>query len=517
MSQILKLENYLKEQLLSYQINGEILTINNKDYYIVSDDSNVFEIELPKKYNIDDTENIEDYIYEFGGRWYFQKFGEEPSLTEIKYIGEAVQKLPTKSFLGIHSGYELMNGIGVYKEWVKKGKFLGVKTLGLCEKSSLSGAITFQTECQNNGIKPVVGMEVPIINPQGKTFFVKAYCKDFQGWFNLLKFNTILNIDNKNHVEEEFLNENHEGLYIITDPKTTNFEDYPKLADYFQLDTVNFLNEEKDVWYLENLEKFILSTEISSISITDAYYLENNDFETREALWNISKEYDDRTDNQFFKNKDRYASELISMFEEGNKSWIKLFKEAVSNEAIVSENCNFSYDTNTRHLPKYKMTPEESEQFSTSEELFLHLVKQGFKKKKIKDPQRYIDRLKIEIDVLKKGDVIDYFLSLYDIIQFSKREHMLIGMGRGSAGGSLVAYLLEIIKIDPIEFDLLFERFLNSGRMGVWEDRLLYSLEFEDGSTVELPEGTLVRVNRNNKETVIQIHEIQESDDLIKY
>jgi len=163
------------------------------------------------------------------------------------------------------------------------------------------------------------------------------------------------------------------------------------------------------------------------------------------------------------------------------------------------------------------MTPEEAKQFGTSEELFLHLVKQGFKKKKIKDPQRYIDRLKIEIDVLKKGDVIDYFLSLYDIIQFSKRESMLIGMGRGSAGGSLVAYLLEIIKIDPIEFDLLFERFLNSGRMGVWEDRPLYSVQLEDGSLIELAEGTLVRVMRNNKETVIQIHELQEGDDVLKY
>lgn len=514
MSQITKLEKYCSEQLLSYKIEKEIITIKDKSYYIVTDNQNVFEVELPKKYSED---GVEDYVYEFGGRWYFQKFGEEPSLSEIKYIGEAVQKLPTKSFLGIHSGYELMNGVGVYKEWVKKAKFLGVKTLGICEKSSLSGVITFQVECENNGIKPIIGMEVPIINSTGKTFTVKLYCRGFQGWFNLLKFNTVLNIDGKNHVEEEFLNKNRLGLYVVVDPKTTDFENYPKTADYFQLDTVRFLNEEKDTWYIDNLEKFITLGDIGPISICDAYYLESNDKDTREALWNISKGYDDRTDNQFFKNKDKYASELISMFEEGNKSWIKLFKDAVSNETVVSENCNFSYDTNTRHLPKYKMTPEEKEKFSTSEELFLYLVKKGFKEKKIKEPQKYLDRLKIEIEVLKKGDVIDYFLSLHDIIQFAKREHILTGIGRGSAGGSLVAYLLGIIKLDPLDFDLLFERFLNSGRMGLWEDRPLYSLLLDDGSTVELAEGTLVRVIRDDKEIVVQIHEVKENDDIIKF
>lgn len=513
MSQIKKLENYLKEQLFLFKIEGEILTINNKDYYIVSDDSNVFDVELPKKY----IDEVEDYIYEFGGRWYFQKFGEEPSLTEVRYIGQAVQKLPTKSFLGIHSGYELMNGVGIYKDWVKKAKFLGVKTLGICEKKSLSGVITFQLECEKNSIKPVIGMEIPVINTKSKISILKVYCKDFQGWSNLLKFNTVLNIDNKNYIEEEFLETNSSGLYIIVDPKFTSFEDYPKVSNYFQLDTVRFLNEEKDSWYIDNLEKFILSKEIQSISICDAYYLESNDFETREALWDISKEYDERTNNQFFKNKDKYASELISLFEDGNKSWITLFREATNNENLVSENCNFSYDTNTRHLPKYKMTPEESLQFKNSEELFIHLVKEGFVNMKVKNPQKYIDRLKVEIEVLRKGDVIDYFLSLYDIIQFAKRENILTGIGRGSAGGSLVAYLLGIIRVDPLEFDLLFERFLNSGRMGVWEDRPLYSLELENGSVIELPEGALVRVIRDNKEIVVQIHEVQENDEIIKY
>jgi DNA polymerase-3 subunit alpha len=514
MNQIKKLENYLKEQLLSFKITGDILTIDNKDFYIVSDDTNVFEVNLPEEYE----EQVEEYVYEFCGRWYTQKFGEEPSLSELKYKGEAVQKLPIKSFLGIHSGYELMNGVGLYKEWVKKAKFLGIETLGICEKHSLSGAFAFQQECQKNGLKSIIGMQVDVkVNSNQKICTVKLYCKDFQGWLNLLKLNTILNVDGKTYIEEDFFNKNTDGLIIIIDPKTTDYNASLEVADYYQLDTVKFINENRDDEYIDNLEKFIMNDILlQPISICDAYYLEQRDFETREVLWDINKGYDDKTDNQYFKNRDQYAKELISMFENGNESWKKLFKLAIANEKTVVEECNFVYDTNSRHLPKYKMTEEQSKQFETSEQLFMHLIKKGFKDKGIKE-QKYIDRLKVEIDVLRKGDVIDYFLSLYDIIQFSRRVDMLTGLARGSAAGSLVAYLLDLIKIDPLDFDLLFERFLNIGRMGEWVDAPLYSLEMEDGSVVEIMEGTLIRLIRDGKEMIVPIDEVQESDEILKY
>ena len=115
------------------------------------------------------------------------------------------------------------------------------------------------------------------------------------------------------------------------------------------------------------------------------------------------------------------------------------------------------------------------------------------------------------------GDVIDYFLSLHDIIGYAKRQKMLTGIGRGSAGGSLVAYLMGIIQVDPMRFDLLFERFLNEGRMGRFEDRPSYKITQEDGSIVEFEEGSLVRIKRNNKDRVVFVHELVEGDDIIIY
>src|SRR5690606_8316396 len=264
---------------------------------------------------------VDGFVYYFGGRWYLQDADEEKAqLRELLYIGSSVQKLPTESFLGVHSGYELMNGMALYKNWVKKAKFLGVKNLGICEKHTLSGVLVFQNECKYSNIKSIIGMTLSI---QGASQFdVKLYVKNFQGWLNLLYFNSLINVDKQSSVELSQFRERLDGLYVVVDPKSMDFSECKALGSnvhFYQLDTVNFLNEDRDSWYVDNLEKFILSG-LEPISITDAYYLEKEDFRTREVLWTIAKAFDEKTDNQFFKNKDQYAGELIQMFEQGQKS-----------------------------------------------------------------------------------------------------------------------------------------------------------------------------------------------------
>lgn len=519
MIQSKKLKNYCKSKLLDFDIDEDkYLVLRDgeveSEYLIVDDEQLLFDEDL--EFLPITKDSVDGFVYEFCGRWYLQDSdNKEVQLRELINIGKAVQKLPTKSFLGIHSGYELMNGVGLYKEWINKAKFLGIEALGICEYSTLSGVLVFQNTCKDAEIKPIIGLSIPVIGLE--KFNLKLYVRNFQGWLNLLKFNSLLNVDKEKAIKLDYLKENIEGLFLIADPKTTEFSELENLnIDFYQLDTVNFLNEETDTWYINNLEKYLLS-DLKPISICDAYYLEKEDYKTREVLWTIGKSFDEKTNNQFFKNRDQYAEELIRMFDESDKTWITLYKEAIKNEAELVEQCNFSYDTDTRHLPKYIMSEEESSQFNSNEDLFIHLVKEGFKAKDIKDSQKYIERLRIEIDVLRKGDVIDYFLSLHDIIRYAKSQEMLTGIGRGSAGGSLVAYLLGIIQIDPLEFDLLFERFLNSGRMGSYEDRPSFKFTLEDSSVVELAEGSLIRVLRDSKEKVIFVHEVQEEDDLIKY
>lgn len=521
MEQPKRLAKYLKSKLIKFEIFDEKYLVlgeddDEKEFLIVSESAMIMDenmIFLP----ISDTE-VDGFVYSFCGRFYLQDYEEEQAqMIELINYGKAVQNLPIKSFLGIHSGYELLNGSGSYSNWIKKAKFLGAETLGICEKHTLSGALVFQNECQQNGIKSIIGMTIQI---NGKELFdIKAYAINFQGWLNLLKFNSKINVDKETYIELEYLIANRLGLYIVADPKEMNFNEvelFENHIDFYQLDTTTFLNEDKDTWFINNMEKF-LGSDLRPISINDAYYLEKEDYVARETLWKIGKIFGDRTDNQYFKNSDQYAKELISMFDSEDKSWVTLYKEAMANENILVDSCNFIYDTGTRHLPAYEMSEEESKNHNTNEELFIHLCTKGLKNKGLSNESKYIQRLKDEIVILKRGDVIDYFLILNDIVNYAVSQEMLTGIGRGSAGGSLVAYLLGIIHVDPLEFDLLFERFLNSGRMGYFEDRPNFIYEGKDGESVELAEGELARVIRNNKERVVYCEDVKVGDRIIKF
>lgn len=510
-----KLKEYCISKSLDFEIEEGILTIDEKEYEIIDNDIQVFNEDL--EVNVVMLYDIDDIVFFFGGRWYVQNVHEEVSFTELKYIGKALQQIPSKSFLGIHTGYELMNGLGMVKDYVKKGKFLGMETLGICEKNSLSGVLAFQEACIKEKIKPITGMSVTVI---GKVNYeIKLYVKNFQGWLDLLKINEILNVESNLGITIEQLRSLSKDLFVISDPKVMPFnetEGNEDLIDYYQLDTVQFSNPDVDKEFLSNLKKFILS-DFDPISIVDSYYLEPEDFKTREVIWSVGKAFDLRTTNQYMKSSEQYAMELIQMFKEGNTSWRKLYKIATENERNLILNCNFVYDTNTRHLPKYIMSEEEAEQFETNDQLFMHLIMEGFNSKNIENRQLYIDRLKVEIEVLQFADVIDYFLSLYDIVRYAEDNDILVGLARGSAAGSLVAYLMDIIKIDPLEFDLLFERFLNVGRAGNYEDRPLYIFTMDDGTKLELPEGTLVRINRNGRETADLVDKLIEGDEILKY
>jgi DNA polymerase-3 subunit alpha len=510
MKQLNKLTAYLDSKLIQYEIEGTLIKINNLSYSLVDESAKIFDEDMDFLPTC--KEEVDGLIYEFAGRWYTNVQEETLTLTELIYQGGAKQKIPTNNFLGIRSGYELGNGLGNYSTYINKAKFLGTTALGICEKNTLAGVLDFQKVCLKNNIKPVTGMTITI---KGKNciYDSKVYAKNFQGWLALLKFNEMINVHDSGSIELSLIDYYKEDIYIVADPKSMPYNELEPLFNYYQLDTVSFVDEEKDKWYTNNLEQF-LKGDLEPISITDSFYLEQEDFQTREFMWTFLKKFDEQTSNQYFKNKDQYAKELIQMFDD--KSWVNFFKVAIKNEKELTEGCSFVYDTTTRHLPKYIMTEGESEMFESNEKLFLHLIKLGMKEKGLQG-ERYIERLKAEIVVLKSAEVIDYFLSQYDVMKWARDRDMLTGIGRGSAGGSLIAYLLNITRMNPLDFDLLFERFLNIGRMGFFEDRPEYTVSTDDGKNIVFQEGDLIRISRNNRETVVFIEDLKENDEIIRF
>ena len=467
------LVTYLKSNKIPFkEIDEDRILINSEKYFLVRPDEDglLFTEDFVL---IVDEDDCEKYVYRFGGNWYWEekKNYNHPKLNELKYIGECVQELETNSFLGIHGGYEILNGSRMYDDWCKKAKFFGIKTLGICEKNTLAGTLRFQLTCQKKGIKPILGATYTVFREsEDFKYDIKLFAKTEIGWTNLLMINKEVNVINSSKFIEEFrLSSLLKDVFVVIDPKSIDFDKLDWLVevmDYYQLDTVEYVNNSRDKEYLENLKKYV-SSPLRPISITDAYYLDQQDSGIKRILNGISEVREYESSNQYFKNKDDYSDELSNLFNIKDESFFDVLEQSLLNEQYVVSSCNFLISTEGRHLPAYEMTAEQKSKYATNLDFFWGLIEEGLRKKSIPEEELeiYLQRVETEVEVIQIGDVVDYFLILWDIIQWCKTQDILVGIGRGSSGGSLVAWLLEITQLNPLQFNLLFERFLNKGRI----------------------------------------------------
>lgn len=471
-----ELKEFLTKNKIRFQeVGEELFEIDGKTYGLsVPDSSNRF---FDTRCNfVGSPVKADRYVYKFGAEWYWLNVGSEKEVkfNRMRWVGLAnISMFPT-GFIGVHGQSEILNGSGNYFDWAKKAKFLGLKSLGICEKNSLSGVIKFQSACEAVGIKPIIGMEITVWKGGDVYYGLKCFAKDETGWLNLLSINKVINTENSRVIEEDVLFNYLDGVISVLDPKTSNFTDVRSTPfDYYQFDTVEYVKNDRDEWYLKNLKAFYNSKK-RPLPMCDAYYIDQEFSVVKGKLNRISSVTNYESHNQHFKDIEEYYDEVLAMFSE------EKIDEGIPDEFIadmldrldlVCEEVNFKVDTHHRHLPAYKMTPEQKEKYETNEDLFWDLIQQGCQKREFLFDQYgedvIMERIDREIKVIKLGESIDYFLILWDIVKWCRENGILTGIGRGSAGGSLVAYLLEITQLDPLRWGLLFERFLNEGRVKV--------------------------------------------------
>lgn len=532
-----KLKEYLTLNKIQFKhIKGNVVEIEGmtyslvppKDMYLLnakkdrirgSEHKGFFDQDFNFAYN---STGHDYFIIYFGGRYYRIKQDEEVELEELKYIGKAEAAYETETFLGVHGGYELLSGSRQYEDWTKKAKFLGVGVLGLCEKNTLAGTLKFQQACLKANIVPVIGETVTVKRENGSKYDLKLYVKDDFGWINLLDLNYEINNEGQGYVDEKYMLGKLSGLIAILDPKAIKFEDLFPLdlsIEYYQLDTVEYLSDDKDGEYLENLKKFV-NSELKPVTIVDAYYLDKEDAYIKEELAKIGKTFQDKTKNQYFKDNDDYfleLSELTSDFEKLDT----LFMKSLQGVAEIARECKFNIETGKRRLPTYDMTEQEREQYGTNENMFYSLIEEGLTRLYPDFGNEELDRIEKEVAVLEFGGFIDYFLITRDIINKASNtksksglNEILCGVGRGSAAGSIVSYLLGIVRVDPIKFKLLFERFLNAGRIGQQEEDDVVVLSMEDGTEKVLNLTDIVEVNRGGKFMFVHASDLLENDEI---
>lgn len=471
-----ELKEFLTKNKIRFkEVGEELFEIDGKTYGLsVPDSSNRF---FDTRCNfVGSPVKADRYVYKFGAEWYWLNVGSEKEVkfNRMRWVGLAnISMFPT-GFIGVHGQSEILNGSGNYFDWAKKAKFLGLKSLGICEKNSLSGVIKFQSACEAVGIKPIIGMEITVWKGGDVYYGLKCFAKDETGWLNLLSINKVINMENSRVIEEDVLFNYLDGVISVLDPKTSNFADVRNTPfDYYQFDTVEYVKNDRDEWYLKNLKTFYNSKK-RPLPMCDAYYIDQEFSVVKGKLNRISSVTNYESHNQHFKDIEEYYDEVLAMFSE------EKIDEGIPDEFIadmldrldlVCEEVNFKVDTHHRHLPAYKMTPEQKEKYETNEDLFWDLIQQGCQKREFLFDQYgedvIMERIDREIKVIKLGESIDYFLILWDIVKWCRENGILTGIGRGSAGGSLVAYLLEITQLDPLRWGLLFERFLNEGRVKV--------------------------------------------------
>ncbi len=369
----------------------------------------------------------------------------------------------------LQSSYSFNGSLIDIEKAVEKAASFGFKTLGLADINHMYGIVKFYRACLKNGIKPLLGLEVLVDDENFKEQNLLLYAKNDFGYKNLIKISSYLGDGNKT-LPVEVLENYSKGIIgvIVTDSgpfaeaiysdKLEVAEDIMhKISDgleslFLGLDLRDYSAEIKIVPRLEELGKTVI--------INNVLYLDKDDKEASTILRKIlQKDYD----NQGFFERDNLELNLK------NKDDLdKLYKNypiAIKNTLEMIEECNVVLDFSSLHLPKYPLENESSKdklRELTNKGLIRRLKQKSAYKEKY---QEYKERLEYELSIIEKMNYEDYFLIVWDFVLYAKKSEILVGPGRGSAAGSLVAYVLGIVDVDPLEFDLYFERFLNPERI----------------------------------------------------
>ena len=397
--------------------------------------------------------------------------------------------------LHIHSEFSLLDGANRIKDIPVIAKELGMDSIAITDHGAMFGVIDFYKACKANGVKPIIGCEVYVAprtrhdkDPKldSKYNHLILLAKDMQGYRNLSKLVSLSYTEGfyyKPRIDKEILEKYHEGLIccsaclagevsqaILQD----NMEEAKKVALWFK----NLFGED---YYLEiqnngvkaqvlvNQKLIELSKELNIplVATNDAHYSRREDAYNHEVLLCIQtgKKMSDEDRMRF------ETDELYIKSPEEMSDYFSNVPEAIENTVKIAEKCNVEFEFGHTILPNYDVP----EGYETHYDYIEDLTKKGLIKRygNIENasyenlPEEIKSRAEYELGVIKKMGYVDYFLIVWDYINYAKTHDIPVGPGRGSGAGSIVAYAIGITDIDPIKYNLLFERFLNPERISM--------------------------------------------------
>lgn len=379
------------------------------------------------------------------------------------------------------SSFTLLESPTKVKDLAENAKKKGYSALALTDVNITYGLVNFYKAAKETGIKPLLGMQLRIngLIDQANKYDLIVIAKDDQGYKNILRLSSAVNLLTENGEKENVLEleelKKYLGHLVIITPSNLHSElkmlqtnnpnmgaNYVRtLKDAVPTSSSIYLGVYADQGqqeYINYLRSLATQFELSLAAVEDGQYLNRNEQFLRRTLQAIKS-------NTHLENVEQLAKQAGSHYlrtsEELQVNYRKFgIEDALENAEKIGQLCNAKITFQDPQLPKFKQN-----KFPTSKEYLHSLAQNGLAKRfKGRIPERYQKRLDYELKVINEMGFDDYFLIVWDVMNFAHSVHITTGPGRGSAAGSLVSYALRITEVDPLEYNLLFERFLNPAR-----------------------------------------------------
>ena len=390
--------------------------------------------------------------------------------------------------LHVHTEYSLLDGSSKIKELTARAKELGMDSLAITDHGVMYGVIDFYRAAKEVGIKPILGCEVYVAPGSGfdrentggedRYYHLVLLAENDQGYKNLMKIVSKGFVEGfyyKPRVDYEVLETYHEGVIALSACLAGEVQKYLARGMYEEamrsaqryegiFGKNNFFLELQDHGLPEQkmvnqgLLRLSRDTGIELVATNDIHYTFAEDEKAHDILLCIQTGKKVADEDRM-----RYAGgQYYCKSEEEMQALFPYAREALENTHKIAERCNVEIEFGVTKLPKYEV-PEGFDSWT----YLNHLCREGFKTRYPKDDGTLSRRLDYELDVIRTMGYVDYFLIVWDFINYARSKDIMVGPGRGSAAGSIVSYTLGITNIDPVRYNLLFERFLNPERVSM--------------------------------------------------
>ncbi len=390
--------------------------------------------------------------------------------------------------LHVHTTYSLLDGACRVSDLVKRTAELKLPALAITDHGNLFGAVEFYHACMKGGVKPIVGVEA-YVAPRHRTdragtgikesnAHLVLLAKDETGYANLIRLVTLAYLEGfyyKPRIDKESLKQHREGLIALTsclkgvlnvhleqeqyDHARRELDDYCQILGrdnvYVELQRHGIAQEDK---VRPSLIKLAKEAGVKVVATNDVHYLEPAHAQSHDALMAIQTQTTlDDPHRMRYEKPEFYLKSAEQM-----KELFADVPDAIAATIEIADRCNLEMDFSKTHLPNFEPPPGR-----TQEQHLLELCEAGLQRRYAVVDDALRGRLQHELTVIKQAGYTSYFLIVWDFVRFAKERGIPVGPGRGSAAGSLVSYCLRITDIDPLKYDLLFERFLNPQRVSL--------------------------------------------------